>query len=160
MIEAVDGREVPELDAHLAVCPACREEMRRVAAIDRLLRAAPEVEPPPGLAARIDRHLDRSLDGGARWVRSLAQIGLIVAATATALVAVATLGMRPDSGAGESALEGLMRGPALAEALDVAIAAARGPLGILLWAGLAAGLAVAWFAVLFVPRLAARTDRT
>lgn len=160
MIEAVDGRETPELVAHLAQCPECSEEFRRIVAIDRLLRASPEVEPPPGLAARIDRHLERSLDGGARWTRTLAHLGLVVAATATALVAVATLGLRPGSGDGDSALERLARAPALAEVLDVAEAAARGPLGVVVSAALAAGLAVAWFAVLFVPRLATRTDRS
>lgn len=159
MIEAMDGEERPELAAHLANCPDCREELRRVAAIDRLLRAAPDVAPPPGLAVRIDRQLTRSLDGGTAWSRTLAHLGLVVAATATALAALVALGLRPGQGT-SGALERVLAAPALAEALEVAVAAARGPLGVVALAGLAAGLAVAWFAVLFVPRLSPGVDRT
>jgi len=156
MIAALDGEGVPELADHLAECPECAEERRRVAAVDRVLRAAPSIEPPIDLALRIERRIAQARNGRAAWRRTVTGIALVSAGVATTALAATTLALvvRPRPGAID------VLGPLVAAASGLAGAAARGPLGALVLAALAAGLGVAWFTVLFAPRLAARSDRS
>jgi anti-sigma factor RsiW len=53
----LDGELAPAerraIEAHLAVCAACREELDALAQVKRLLGRLPEVEPPAGLWASL-----------------------------------------------------------------------------------------------------------
>ncbi len=56
MMEALDGELAveaqTELESHLRVCPACRQEWRAILAIDTLFRQAPMLSPAAGFTQR------------------------------------------------------------------------------------------------------------
>jgi len=155
MIAAIDGDAAHELTEHLADCAGCRDEWQRVAEIDRLLRSAPPAEPPADLVARVEQHMARSLDRTTAWRITLANIGIVTAGTALIAFAAATVALRVDL---SDIADLVWRMPALDEVMALAVRAARGPLGVLALGALAASLAIAWFAVLFLPRTTPRVD--
>jgi anti-sigma-K factor RskA len=113
LLGALPDEELPAFEAHLAGCPACREEVAALRpAADALPASAPRVEPPPELKARImgvveaEAELLAAAAGPARQPRAAARprrriawLGWTAAATAAA-VAVAALAVSL-SGAGE-----------------------------------------------------------
>lgn len=99
---ALGGEPTPELDAHLAACPACRGELAaqrgRLARIDSELQAALETTPGPALAARVRERLAR--EAGARAGRAFRWTAAAVVGAALAIAAAAWLarsGAPPDS---------------------------------------------------------------
>lgn len=54
---ALDATGCPEMEAHLASCPACHAQAEEERALRARLRAMPPVEPSPELEARVRRSL-------------------------------------------------------------------------------------------------------
>lgn len=156
MIAAIDGEDVPELDAHRMECGDCSDEWLRITTIDRLLDSAPMPQLPSGFATGVERHMARALDGATPWRGTLANIGLVVAGIATVLFALATLALRLDLG---GTFDALTRTALFNAMMALAESTVRGPFGVLVLVALAAGLAMAWFAILLLPRLSPRADR-
>jgi hypothetical protein len=81
------GEERARALDHVAGCPACRQELERLAAIaDDMLVLAPESEPPPGFEARVLRAM-APRPRRRRWLRqrlTLPAAGLAGAALASA----------------------------------------------------------------------------
>jgi hypothetical protein len=78
---ATQGGHAPVVE-HLQECAACRSLARDFAAIERLLRAAPEVEPPPDFDERVRARMARATPAE----RALARIGTRRVAGAAAVV--------------------------------------------------------------------------
>lgn len=85
---ALSPAEKAQAEAHLAGCPACRDERDLVAAAIAILPALPAIEPRPGFAARVALNArDRRPAPFAQWLRWTAG-GVAVAAAAAAAVMV------------------------------------------------------------------------
>jgi len=124
----LDGAASAALDAHLGICDACRAEWRHMQALDRLLGAAPMVEPPVRMRVRVMTRLSRrdqarrALVGGTTLTLGTITLALLVAAPL--LISLAgTTGIAP------AVLSG---GPAtLAQVLTTVRAAGRALLVVL-----------------------------
>ena len=79
------------VDAHLAACGACAEDLRDLFQAVALLRRLPTPEPPPFLASRVMARIADGEAEPARWRRWLAQASapLIAAPLAAAAAALA-----------------------------------------------------------------------
>ncbi len=57
IMQVLDGETGPDgetsLSEHLQACPTCRSRWEYLRKVNRMLRAAPAVSPPPGLTARV-----------------------------------------------------------------------------------------------------------
>ena len=82
------GRSLGRLEAHLARCAACRDELERLRAMDRVLDALEKPTAPDGfenrLAARLAGETERVVP-----IRRLVGVRRVVAAVAAAVVLVA-----------------------------------------------------------------------
>jgi hypothetical protein len=77
---AINDPERAELFAHAAGCPACQARLDELALLtDRLLLAAPELEPPAGFEGRVLDHLTATAASGAT---ARAALGSAAAVTA------------------------------------------------------------------------------
>jgi hypothetical protein len=94
---AIDGSERAELFAHAAGCPACQARLDELALLtDRLLLAAPELEPPAGFEGRVLDHLSATAASGA---------------AARGVLGSAAAGTTPGAEAGITPAEGRGRAP-------------------------------------------------
>jgi anti-sigma factor RsiW len=94
LLGGLSGGEAAGFEAHLAGCPACREELRQQQRIDRLLwQETGQLEPvPSSLIDRIDQQWRRSqCRRVARWACGLSAAGLAASVVAVWLV-MGTLG--------------------------------------------------------------------
>jgi predicted anti-sigma-YlaC factor YlaD len=95
MSARLDGRIDPagsrKLDEHLASCRACREQWRRMLAVDAVLSTASMVAAPVGLSAEVLGRLDR-----ARRLRRglVGGLGMAAASAAVAVVFILPLGLQ------------------------------------------------------------------
>lgn len=95
----LDADARARVDAHLATCAACREDLRAAAAGRDAARALPAAEPPAGLRDRIVQAAgrgDAGASGAPRWHRWAG------VAAAAALVAVVALSLPEVGGDGPS----------------------------------------------------------
>lgn len=82
----LDDAKVARLEDHLATCSACRDEWRRMQALDHLLSSAPMMQAPVRLRAqvamRISRreHARRAIIGGTALVLGAATLSLLLLA--------------------------------------------------------------------------------
>ena len=95
-----DPSELPGLTEHLAACPSCRAELADLStAADRLLLAAPEMDPPAGFEHRAVARMSPVSAGRpgrrrSRWVTvaTAAAVVVVVAVGATAALVVGSRG--------------------------------------------------------------------
>ncbi|HZX96682.1 MAG TPA: zf-HC2 domain-containing protein [Myxococcales bacterium] len=84
----LEGRDVEEVETHLAACPRCREERDLMSPALGLMAPLPPVDPRPGFAARVALAAqDRRPAPLAQWLRWSAG-GFVVATAAAVVVAV------------------------------------------------------------------------
>jgi hypothetical protein len=89
-LAVVDGERRADLVAHLASCPACRDEVEGLTGVaDRVPLLAPAAEPPVGFESRVTARL-RSARRPRRWRVPVAVAALVAAAVAGAVVERAT----------------------------------------------------------------------
>jgi anti-sigma factor RsiW len=79
----VDGGLPPEaraeVEAHLATCPACREQEAFERGLREKMRALPAIEPPSGLEDRVRRRLRRRpVPAAFRWLPVAAALALVL----------------------------------------------------------------------------------
>jgi hypothetical protein len=104
----LDDPERSRLLAHAADCPRCHSLFEGLGTVvDRLLLAAPQVEPPAGFEGRVLARLDAVESSGSRRPRRSSRLGSSIAfaaVIAAALVAVGTvLALRGDGGSSSAA---------------------------------------------------------
>ena len=96
VVGALDHAERAEVEAHLAICPACRDELAALAPLPGLMSrlSVEEVEtgPPPVDDAMLDRLLgaaerERRTETRRRWLAGAAVVALLSAGTAGAVAA-------------------------------------------------------------------------
>jgi anti-sigma factor RsiW len=70
----------PDLEGHLATCPACRQEYDACSsAVEHVLAAAPRVEPPSGFEARLLAAMRPApTRRPLRWLAAAAAVGVLV----------------------------------------------------------------------------------
>jgi anti-sigma factor RsiW len=93
-LDIVDGEDRAVLLGHIASCPGCRDEVRSLGTVaDRLLRAAPPVEPPGGFEDRVLARLavEPKPMGRGRSRLVLAGLGAVAALLVVALVGAALI---------------------------------------------------------------------
>ena len=100
--ELLDGRLEParraEIEAHVADCPACRQTLAALSWARQAATRLPVHEPPPELAARVARALDRAArpePSVARSVHRAGWAGGLAAAAAVAILVFLFVGRRP-----------------------------------------------------------------
>ncbi len=93
----LDEQSARLLNAHLAACPACRQVKADLAKTVGLLRALPEIEPPPGLAAAVRQRLAAApLPAPLAWrILLLPQTRLALAAALLLIIVI--YGYQPHS---------------------------------------------------------------
>jgi hypothetical protein len=69
---ALPAAERAEIETHLVSCEDCARQAEAEREIRRRLKALPAVDLPPGLEARVRRHLRRRRFGALRWALPLA----------------------------------------------------------------------------------------
>jgi hypothetical protein len=104
----VDDPERSRLLAHAADCPRCHSLFEGIGTVvDRLLLAAPQVDPPAGFEGRVLARLDAAQSSGSRRPRRSWRLGTSIAlagAVAAALVMVgAVVAFRGDGGSSNAA---------------------------------------------------------
>jgi predicted anti-sigma-YlaC factor YlaD len=96
VVGALDHTERTEIEAHLAICPACRDELAALAPLPGLMSrlSVEEVEagPPPVDDAMLDRLLgaadrERRSDTRRRWIAVAASVVLLAGGTVGAVSA-------------------------------------------------------------------------
>jgi predicted anti-sigma-YlaC factor YlaD len=96
VVGALDRAERAEVEAHLAICPACRDELAALAPLpglmSRLSVAEVEAGPPPVDDAMLDRVLgavdrERRTENRRRWLAAAAVVALLAVGTGGAVTA-------------------------------------------------------------------------
>jgi predicted anti-sigma-YlaC factor YlaD len=96
VVGALDRAERAEVEAHLAICPACRDELAVLAPLpglmSRLSVAEVEAGPPPVDDAMLDRVLgavdrERRTENRRRWLAAAAVVALLAVGTGGAVAA-------------------------------------------------------------------------
>jgi hypothetical protein len=96
VVGALDHAERGEVEAHLAICPACRDELAALAPLpglmSRLSIAEVEAGPPPVDDAMLDRLLgaadgERRSETRRRWLAGAAVVALLAGGTGGAVAA-------------------------------------------------------------------------
>jgi len=92
----LDGGSRRRLEAHVAECAACREEMRELQRMDEVLADEPTVAPPEGMAATIVRKAEAHSMMRRRvmipaWLEGLGLVGGLGAGAAVGFVGVVVL---------------------------------------------------------------------
>ena len=84
----LDGAERAEVLVHLQSCPRCQRYVSELASVaDGLARLAPEVEPPPGFAGRVQAELRGSRRRTRRrWTAGVAAVAVAAAVVAAVVV--------------------------------------------------------------------------
>ncbi len=98
MALAIDGgvsdQEWDRLQAHIQMCQACAQTWLMLQQVDRVLRTAPVVEPPPDFARRAAR---AAVEANRRCQNLLGGVVLLIGSTLLALLMAATVILaRPD----------------------------------------------------------------
>lgn len=155
MPEALDGRALDAIAAHLDSCAECREVWQAQRRVDAILRSAPSVEPPDDFGRRVLEAVVLADAAKPDWRGGLAQIGLLSTGILGAAWLVVSVGSRlrlSDLGPGAlDAAAGTVRGLVLA-------VGALGEMPVsptvtaLLSALAAVGLAWIWFGATILPR--------
>jgi anti-sigma factor RsiW len=106
-------RRRADLDAHLARCAACREDLEALRAASQSLRSLGRAEPPPGLAARVVRAAMAAPRREPSWLERLLPLTWpVAAATAAAALALAITVPAPAALSPEDPVETVLSGGA------------------------------------------------
>jgi hypothetical protein len=108
LAEYVDGALGPEqrasVEAHLASCPACRQEVAMAGQSRNALAALPEVPAPAGVALRVRRQARRP-SRTSRWIAAAAAAAVLAGAGAI-VVTRALVGGQAEMGAAGGGAQG------------------------------------------------------